>query len=579
MFHRKFPATALAHRSFIYFYPHACFPCINPHPPPAYALDIAIADGPITIEPGTNSGLKVIEENGQTYDNVDKILLGGTYSGLIDDGKSFVTVQGGAIADITLSNATIEMINQSGSGKYNLCAFEIKGNSTVSLTLSGTNVLTSTGFRAGLEVSGDNKLTITGTTTNDTLTATGGYFGAGIGGSSLVSLNAYDGGTVSISGGTVTAKGYGGAAGIGGGIGGGKGCELTINGGIVIATGDADGAGIGGGLGADGGNGGSGGTVSIIGGTITATGGPSGTGIGGGRGGGGNGGIGGGGGTVNISGGTVTVSGKHIDIGGGSGGSNSAGATIVITGGSVHPLNGAGKVAGQPKNGTTLSSVNVYLNTLTVSGDQLITHKNVSSCKIDNVSNAYGVTNVFTDDEGKLYFWLPAKTDGSVDVTIESTRYWEDFDRDDENKTAAMLLPYESLIRFDLSSLWLSANQTLRFNVSDDVDLLIKAFPKGTTLSADNLPPNLSLSPDGKLTGTLGAVDVGEWDVVITAKNSSYSTEAETKFKIIVSELTAPATFTGSHSSCATGAAGGLAIAGAAGAVLARRKRRGTRRA
>ena len=138
-----------------------------------------------------------------------------------------------------------------------------------------------------------------------------GYPGAGIGGGG--GYNAGDGGTVTIYGGKVTARGGRNdgqnepGPGIGGGYGGYKGGDggtVTIYGGTVTATG-----GIGGGYGN--GNGGNGGTVIIYDGTVAAYGD---TGIGGGygRSSGGN------GGNVEIYGGKVTTVGSYtVGIGGG----------------------------------------------------------------------------------------------------------------------------------------------------------------------------------------------------------------------------------------------------------------------
>ena len=138
-----------------------------------------------------------------------------------------------------------------------------------------------------------------------------GYPGAGIGGGG--GYNAGDGGTVTIYGGKVTARGGRNdgqnepGPGIGGGYGGYKGGDggtVTIYGGTVTATG-----GIGGGYGN--GNGGNGGTVIIYDGTVAAYGD---TGIGGGygRSSGGN------GGNVEIYGGKVTTRGSYtVGIGGG----------------------------------------------------------------------------------------------------------------------------------------------------------------------------------------------------------------------------------------------------------------------
>ena len=104
-----------------------------------------------------------------------------------------------------------------------------------------------------------------------TLTATGGEYGAGIGGggdnrdTAETLSNSDSAGAITISGGTITATGGVYGAGIGGGMQSGTG-DITINGGTVAATGGGGGgSGIGGGwFGGDG-------TVTINGGTITAT--------------------------------------------------------------------------------------------------------------------------------------------------------------------------------------------------------------------------------------------------------------------------------------------------------------------
>jgi membrane-bound inhibitor of C-type lysozyme len=111
---------------------------------------------------------------------------------------------------------------------------------------------------AGINVSEGNSLAIYAQSTGDNMgklaAATGGSSGAGIGGGYSSS-----GGTVTITGGTVTATGSSGA-----GIGGYWNCNggtITITGGTVTATGSWVGIG------------GNGGTVTITGGTVTATGG------------------------------------------------------------------------------------------------------------------------------------------------------------------------------------------------------------------------------------------------------------------------------------------------------------------
>ena len=137
-------------------------------------------------------------------------------------------------------------IKASGSN----AAMSVTGKESTTVELDGANVLDSSGTsgHAGLEKSGDGTLTITdtdGTTDNDgSLTATGGAYGAGIGGK-----NGSNGEHITIEGNAkVTAAGGNDAAGIGGGsVGDGR--DITIQGNAdVKAAARGYGAGIGGGI-------------------------------------------------------------------------------------------------------------------------------------------------------------------------------------------------------------------------------------------------------------------------------------------------------------------------------------------
>ena len=255
-------------------------------------------------------------------------------------------------------------------------ALSVQGEGDVEIELDGKNELKSGAHRAGLE-----KNTSEGTLTlkddnkeAGSLTATGGEYGAGIGGGD------YDSGeNITITGGTVTATGGEYGAGIGGGR-DGSGKNITITGGTVTATGGEDGAGIGGG--ADG----SGEDITITRGTVNATGGHNGAGIGGGGNGGGgknitiNGGavnaegddwgagIGGGGDgsgeDITITDGTVTAKGGALGAGIGGSGSGS-GKNITITGGTVNASGGAGAGIG--------GGVNSSGSNVTVSGAAQVT--------------------------------------------------------------------------------------------------------------------------------------------------------------------------------------------------------------
>ena len=157
-------------------------------------------------------------------------------------------------------------------------------NAFLTIRGKGTLVATAESTRAaigGSDVTNCRSIAIEG----GTIRATGGQFGAGIGGGCRSSLS----GTVTISGGVVTAKGGENAAGIGGGAnpnwaGAYASCDnVFITGGTVTATGGSYAAGIGGGAAgmsnsaADAGNCDS---VIIMGGTVVANGGENGYGIG-----------------------------------------------------------------------------------------------------------------------------------------------------------------------------------------------------------------------------------------------------------------------------------------------------------
>ena len=283
-------------------------------------------------------------------------------------------------ASITLDNVSI---TSSSGGAPIDC-----GANTVNVTLVGANVLTITNgtypqaqyIYAGLQASGGT-LTIGG---NGSLEATGGDYGAGIGG------------------------GDNGA------------CTVIINGGTINATGGNWGAGIGSGavhVSA---------TVTINGGTITATGGQYGAGIGCGSG--------NGIATVTINGGTVnSIGGASAPAGIGKGYNYTTPATIIITGGSVN-----GTLSDVPTNGTNP----IYLNTLTVgssaNANTAVTAGSVNGVNMETVappvSGGYGIKDVKTDAAGIVYFYLPASGNSGtysevVSVTVGGTAYSDDYVR------------------------------------------------------------------------------------------------------------------------------------------------------
>ena len=210
-------------------------------------------------------------------------------------------------------------------------ALSVQGKGNVEIELDGDNELKSGTQSAGLEKTSTGTLTLKDDNKEaGSLTATGGFNSAGIGGGYLG-----DGKNITITGGTVTATGGSSGAGIGGGR-EGKGENITITGGTVNATGNEDGAGIGGG------SSGSGENITITGGEVTASGGDnwddSGAGIGGGNGGDGK--------NITITGGTVNATGGYGGGAAGSGGAFANGENITITGGTVNVTGGYGGGAG-----------------------------------------------------------------------------------------------------------------------------------------------------------------------------------------------------------------------------------------
>ena len=296
---------------------------------PAYADTWYIDDGAISISAGEN-GNKVTQGSTTKENDTDTVITNREPS-TASSNTVTINADEGKTVNVTLDNVTI---NVDEGYKYGYepnaytTAVSVTGSGNKNIELNGNNTLTSGYGHAGLEhnkTDGSGTLTIqdeknddgsakgSASDTTGSLTATGGYHSAGIGGSDKQD------GQVTITGGEITATGGNGAAGIGGGAGdkyaavGGDG-DVTISGGTITATGGSLGAGIGGGAYGNG-------TVTVTDGDITAKAtGNYGAGIGGGFGAipkdtliGGN-------GTVTISGGTITeASGGYMAAGIGSG--------------------------------------------------------------------------------------------------------------------------------------------------------------------------------------------------------------------------------------------------------------------
>ena len=253
---------------------------------------------------------------------------------------------------LTLKDVKIDVSDTGSYWVEGKAALSVQGKGNVEIELDGNNELKSGVQRAGLE---KNTSTSTGTLTlkddkeagSGSLKATGGKYGAGIGGGEY-----YSGENITITGGRVNATGGWGSAGIGGGNYGrgnyGSGKNITIKGGTVTAKGGDCGAGIGGG------NGGIGENIKITDGTVNATGGWGGAGIGGGDG--GYGGY-GNGKNITITDGTVTATGGIHGAGIG-GGDSGIGENITITDGTVTAtggIYGAGIGGGESGSGSNVT--------------------------------------------------------------------------------------------------------------------------------------------------------------------------------------------------------------------------------
>ena len=275
------------------------------------------------------------------------------------------------VLNLTLKDVKIDVSDTGGDNfefeddQRGKAALSVQGKGNVEIELDGNNELKSGKGRAGLEKTSTGTLTLKDDNKEaGSLTATGGYNGAGIGGG-----NGDGAENITITGGTVTATGGSSGAGIGGGREGkgenititggssGSGENITINGGEVTASGgdnwDDCGAGIGGG------NGGVGKNITITGGTVNAAGSYFDHGMGAGIGGGGN----SSGNNITITGGTVNVTGGYgggAGIGGGAegGGGNNItikGGTVTATGGGYRGNSGAGIGGGSSGSGENIT--------------------------------------------------------------------------------------------------------------------------------------------------------------------------------------------------------------------------------
>lgn len=203
---------------------------------PAFAKDYHIDYGDIKVD---QDKVSYTDKDGTKYDNEKNEDGDITITGKSDENT--VSVKD---ADVTFKD--LEIDRSASSTAADGAAVSVSGNSNIEL--DGKNTISSGMGHAGIEKADDNgTMTIKDdNNVSGSLTANGGFGGAGIGGG-----NNADGSDITITGGTIIANGGFGGAGIGGGSssisGGGNGSDITISGGNVTANGGTAGAGIGGG--------------------------------------------------------------------------------------------------------------------------------------------------------------------------------------------------------------------------------------------------------------------------------------------------------------------------------------------
>ena len=269
-------------------------------------------------------------------------------------------------------------------------------NGTATITLNGVSVtVVSNPFV--LNPGADVTLYLADGTVN-TFYASGGAGGAGI-----QTTNA----TLIINGtGSLDVTGAQSCAGIGG-ISGGAGGTVTITGGTITANSQpvglsTCGAPIGGGINAAGGD------VTISGGTVRAIAPPQYVGVGG---------IGHG---TNGSGGTITITG---------------GSVFTLSGLQIQPTNGNG--ASVFRNTLTVGNPQVTKSPITAGSLDGVAMNLIP----DAANGVYGINGVSTDESGKLYFYLPLNTDASANVLVTTggDDYFWHYSRNTSTQTQTLL--------------------------------------------------------------------------------------------------------------------------------------------
>ena len=208
---------------------------------PAYAARWDIANGDITVKAGDTEGKNKVSQ-GETIDkdDTDTVITG-------ESDKNTVTIDTSkGDVDVTFDDLKIDVSGKKeGDGsddspvRESNAAVTVKGDHDAAIELDGDNELKSGDYNAGLEKNGhesEGTLTIKDDKGKDgSLTAEGGFGGAGIGGG-IEST----GSNITIRGGTIEAVGGSNAAGIGDGAGRASDDTDDPNPGDLYICGDAE---------------------------------------------------------------------------------------------------------------------------------------------------------------------------------------------------------------------------------------------------------------------------------------------------------------------------------------------------
>lgn len=205
-------------------------------PVSALARDWYIDDGDITIS-ATENGQTVSQGNTTEADVAPVIKQ--RESSTSTDRVIKVIAEEDATANVTLDGVNIDTSKTTSVIGRDQAALRTEGDGDVNIELDGDNYLKSSfaSHAAGLNKGNSGTLTINDEDNNGELEAVGGYYSAGIGGGYHSSAS-----DITITGGTITARGASGGAGIGGGAYGGTGSDISISGDakVKVQGGEAD---------------------------------------------------------------------------------------------------------------------------------------------------------------------------------------------------------------------------------------------------------------------------------------------------------------------------------------------------